>query len=259
MQVENCRHRVQRRRAFTLGFVATLFILEGRSAECQLRPLVQDMIQNLSAVNQIGEGVALEDYDLVREGALHLRDRARALKEKNLADLDLDPQRDAMFDAFLQAQEQSSEKILEAAKKADGRAAFAAVEELQGGPCLGCHRAFRESEDKLRPAVRFMTAFLTAWQEMNRGLTLNDFSLVARRVRELEAMGRVMSWEQTIKDAFKVRKEARQKEFRTYLNRVLREAYEIEQAAIAEDAAGIVEASRRMWNDGCIACHDAFR
>jgi cytochrome c556 len=217
------------------------------------------MLENLGAVNQIGEGVAVQDYERVKRAALDLKRRAEAMKEVDIATLGLDSHRDAQFDGYLAAQEEAARSILNGAEQKDGRAVLLGVQHLLGNACIACHQTFREPANRLRPSVLFMTSFLQAWKEMNRGLAINDFSLVSQHARELESMGRVLSWDQVIQSAFGLTEVEQFKAFRVYLNLVLRKAARIEQASIEEDAAKVIEASRQMWNEGCIACHEKFR
>ena len=49
--------------------VVCLVALVPQGAAAQLRPLVRDMLDNLSAVERIAEGVALEDWDRIEDAA----------------------------------------------------------------------------------------------------------------------------------------------------------------------------------------------
>jgi cytochrome c556 len=217
------------------------------------------MLENLGAVNAVAEGVALEDYDGVARAAEDLKTRAAAMKDLDISTVGLDGSRDVQFDAFLTAQQEAATAILSAAKQNDGRTTLLAVQHLLGTACLACHQSFREPANRLSPAVLFMTTFLNSWREINRGLSINDFTLVGENARELQAMGRVLAWDQVIQTAFSLDQEAEFKTFRSYLNGVLRQADRIEQAALEEDASKVLDAGRQMWTDGCIACHDRFR
>jgi cytochrome c556 len=217
------------------------------------------MLENLGAVNDIGQGVALEDYDQVKSAALDLKSRAEALKLIDVGKLGLDAARDPEFDRYLTAQVEAANSILAAASQEDGRAVFLGVQHLLGNACVGCHQSFREPANRLSPSVLFMTTFISAWKEMNRGLAINDFTIVGQHARELAAMGQVLSWDQVISTAFGLTEEQEFKTFRVYLNRVLREAARIEQASAQGDASAVIQASGQMWQDGCIGCHEKFR
>ena len=49
-------------------------------AQAQLRPLVRDMLDNLSDVDRIAEGLALEDWDQVEDAARGLRSRSISMR-----------------------------------------------------------------------------------------------------------------------------------------------------------------------------------
>jgi len=239
--------------------IALAVLVPSRSAFPQLRPLAREMLENLGAVDQIGEGVAVDDYAQVRGAALDLKARAGGLKGFDIATLGIDPSRDPQFDAFLAAQEQAADAIAVAAKNRDGRGAVLGLQQLFQNSCIPCHVDFRERGNLLRPSVLFMTTYLSAWREMNRGLSLNDFSLVSRRAREIEAMGRVLAWDQVIQSTFGLEDAAERKAFRGYLGRLNAQASRIERAAVAEDVIKVTEGIRKMWEEGCISCHERFR
>jgi cytochrome c556 len=239
--------------------IAAAVLVPSRSAFPELRPLVREMLENLGSVDRIGEGVAVNDYDKVRRAALDLKARAGGLKGFDLATLGIDPSRDPQFDAFLAAQEQAADAIVVAAKNRDGRGAVLGVQQLFQNACIPCHVDFRERSNLLRPSVLFMTTYLSAWRAMNRGLSMNDLALVGRRAREIEAMGRVLAWDQVIESTFGLVDAAERKAFRAYLGRLNAQASRIEQAAVAEDVPKITEAVRKMWEEGCISCHERFR
>jgi hypothetical protein len=244
-----------------LGFalaLAFVFILP-RTALPELRPLVRDMLENLSAINRIGEGVALEEYDLVRASARELVARARQMRARDLAALDLDPMRDPEWDAYLYGQEQAAAGILAAAEEEDARKVLQGVDQLVGNSCLPCHTSFRDPAQKLRASVLFMTSFLSAWRDMNRGLAINDFNLVGHRAREMQALTRVFSAPDVLESAFGVGGSKQQRIFRGFLTKVNERSSEIAIAAGEESPAKILQSSGEMWRDGCIACHERFR
>jgi cytochrome c556 len=247
------------RRTTWLIAVAAALLLQPATALSELRPLVREMIENLGAVNQIGEGLALEEYDQVQRAALDLRNRARRLKQLDLKTLGLDLPRDPQWDAFLSAQEKGANAILEAAKAEDDESTLLALRQLVQKACLSCHTDFRERNRLLRPGSLFMTTFLSAWKEINRGLALNDLALVARSARELQAMARVLSWDQVIESTFGLADPAERRVFRQLLMRMSAQAARIEQAAVEEDVATVLQADYNMWRESCLACHAQFR
>lgn len=256
--------RLQRARgAFRARAVALAVLLAALGhagpSHAQLRPLVREMLTNLALVNQVGEGVALEDYDRVTSAAAQLAERARALQSFEITQLGIDVQRDAQFDAYLAAQQQAADIIAAAAKRKDGHAVILGLQQLFGNGCLACHSDFRERENLLRPSVLFMTTLLNAWQDINRGLAVKDYALIARRAREMEAVGRVFSWDQVIEATFGIAEAKPRQEFRTFLHRLTAQAARIETAAVEEKTQEVVEASGRLWEDGCLPCHARFR
>jgi cytochrome c556 len=225
----------------------------------ELRPLVRQMLENLGAVNQIGEGIALEDYDQVARAALDLKERADAMKRVDLTVLGLDPDRDSQFDAYLTAQGRAADAILQAAKAEDSQSTLLGLQKLLEGACLACHADFREGNRLLSPSVLFMTTFTSAWKEINRGLLIDDLVLVGKSARELQSMARVLSWDQVIESAFDLTDAAERQEFQKLLARVAAQAARMEQASIEGDVDKVLLADRLMWNEGCVACHDRFR
>jgi cytochrome c556 len=217
------------------------------------------MLENLASLNQIGEAVALEDFERVKQVASGLRASASVLQKIDMASLGVDPGRDAAFDAYLEAQKQAAKAIAAAANGQDGAAVFLAVQQLTTDACLACHKNFRERENLMRTSVLFMTTFLHAWQDINRGVMLDDLELVARRAYEIQSVGRVLGWDQVIEATFGVSDATEQGEFREFLRRMTAQAGRIEKAAAENRVRDIAEASRRMWTEGCLSCHEQFR
>ena len=247
------------RRLFAAALVAAIAAAIPGVPRAELRPLTRAMLENLGSVNEIGEAIALEDYEQVEHAANELAARARALKGTDLSKLGIDPQRDPEFDAFLTVQEKTAQAIGRAAGEEDGAGAFLGLQSLLSGACLSCHRQFREPLQMMRPSVSLMTSMLQSWREINRGLSINDFDLVARRAREIESVGRVFTWDQIISTTFGVEDPEERKQFRKLLRNVLSRAAQIGVAADSEDAGGVVEATQRMWIEGCVSCHAEFR
>lgn len=225
----------------------------------ELRPLVPEMLENLGDVNRIGEGVALEAFEQVAASAGALRKRAEAMRTLDLATLGMDPERDALWDGFLLAQEAAAGVVIEAAEKEDAKAVMAASSQLVGNACLGCHASFRDPASMLRPSVLFMTSFLAAWRDMNRGLAMKDFNLIDLRARDVSALADVIAADQILESAFGLGGSKQRRVFRGFLRGVSENAAAISQAAGTEDLPGALEASSRMWADGCIGCHEKFR
>jgi len=225
----------------------------------ELRPLIRDMLENLGEIDDIGSALALDDFRRVRDAAQSLQSRARAMKVHGQAPPGFDKLQAPAWDAFLTAQESTALAVLTAAKEEDGDAVMRGVEAMFQNSCLPCHAAFREPQQRLSGSVLFMSSFMAAWRDMNRGLALRDFSLIGRRARELEAMAKTLSWDQVIQTAFAIESAEDRKLFRQLVHQVTVIASRIEDAAISEDAGKVVEASRQLWTNGCIACHQRFR
>lgn len=253
------RSRPLRSSAIALAFTALLLLFVPRPAETELRPLVRDMLENLGAVELISEGVAFADFDTVARGARDLRERAVRLKGLDISTIGLDPARDEAFDAYLAAQERAAESILGAAGEEDGERVISGVQDLFRTACLPCHHDFRERAALLRPAVLFMTTFLTAWREINRGLAMNDYNLVSRRAREISAMSRVLTWDQVVRNSFDLERPEDRQEFRRFVARLTANAERVERAASGEDPSRVLDAAEAMWAEGCLACHSRFR
>lgn len=251
--------RVGWRRALLASVFVGLVLTLPRVASSQLRPLVPDMLDNLSAVDRIGEAVALEDYDQIIVAARGLVMRAYRMQLLDLSALDLDPRLDPLWDAFLEAQRQAAEVIENAAREGDGRAVFEASQQLVGNSCLACHASFREPGNMLRPSVLFMTGFLASWRDINRGLVLRDFALVRSRAQEIEALTATIDSDEILEDVFDLGGSKQRRLFRGFLSSVSDNAKRIEIASGEEDVATVLDASKTMWTEGCISCHEKFR
>ena len=250
--------RRRRNRCRILVLAAALTLIPG-TALPELRPLVPEMLDNLRDVNRIGESIALDDFEQVTASAQALRQRAIGMRELNLATVELDPEQDALWDAFLLAQEASADVVLAAAEQKDSRAVMAASQRLVGNACLGCHASFRDPGNMLRPSVLFMTSLLSSWREMNRGLAMRDFNLIDLRARDVSALTEVIAGDEILETAFRLGGSKQRRIFRGFLRRVSENAALISQAADAEDLPAVLEASNTMWKDGCISCHEKFR
>jgi cytochrome c556 len=248
-------------RAAALGALAVLALLTTapRTAPGQLRPLVRDMLDNLTAVNLIGQAVALDDWDRVEDSARELRTRAARMRMLDLAAIDIDPAQDPVWDAFLLAQEEASREISVAVRHEDARGVMLGTEKLVGNACLGCHATFRDPQNRLQASVLFMTSFLSVWRDMNRGMAIRDFNLIGMRARELEALTKVIASDQILEEAFRLGGTRQRRLFRGFLSAVTESATSIDAASKQEDLAKVLAASRNMFTEGCIACHQKFR
>ena len=246
------------RTLLVLVTVAALTITP-RVALPELRPIIRDMFENLGEIDDIGAALSVDDFERVGAAARSLQSRASAMKVHGEAPPGFDKQQAPAWDAFLTAQETAALAVLTAANEEDGDAIMRAVEAMFQDSCLACHAAFREPQQRLSGSVLFMSSFLAAWRDINRGLSLRDFALIGRRARELEAMAKTLSWDQVIQSAFAIESEADRRLFRRFVHQVAVTSSRIDAAAQSEDAGKVVEATRQLWTNGCIGCHQVFR
>jgi len=240
-----------------LGLVGALG--SSQDARARLRPLVRAMLENLASVDEIGQSLALEDYKRAERAALSLRNRANNLKKLDFELFGFDAARKESFDGFLTAQAEAAVAIAAAARLEDARGTLAGIQRLFETACLACHKEFREPAKRLHPAVLIMTGFLSAWREINRGLSVNDFSLIERHAREIENAGWALDRAPAIETTFDIDDAQERKLFRSYLRQVNLQAGQIAQAAVEGDGARVARAVREMWQGGCISCHEQFR
>jgi cytochrome c556 len=239
--------------------VAILLFLVPVGAQAQLRPLVGDMLENLSALDRIAEGLALEDWDQIEDASRGLRARAIQMRLLDLETLRMDRSQDTVWDAFLIAQEQAAREISLAVRNQDAAGVIAGQRNLVGNACLGCHAGFRDPQSRLRDSVLFMTSFLSSWRDMSRGLMIRDFELIRRRASELNALIEIMGSDETLEDEFGLGGPRQRRQFRGFLSAVSTQADAMSSAAQTQDVAKILDASNAMLKDGCVACHDKFR
>ncbi|MBW2395816.1 MAG: hypothetical protein JRG95_16280 [Deltaproteobacteria bacterium] len=217
------------------------------------------MLRNLAAVERMGEGIAVDEFGGVQDAAKDLEKWAAALKEEDVVQFGLDPAMDAKWDALLSAQQESARSIRKAAEDEDARGVLLGIQLLHQNACLACHTTFREPFGRKAPSTMFMTSFLSSWREMQRGLALADYSLIARQAREMQSLARVMSWDAVIESTFDIPEPQERKAFRKIVNGLAVSASRIERAATEEDAGAVLDSIRKSWEDGCIACHEQFR
>jgi len=237
----------------------TILFLAPTAAFAQLRPLVGDMLRNLNALDQITEGLALEDWDQVEDASRDLRTRAIRMRLLDLETLHMDRSQDPVWDAFLLAQEQAAREVSLAVRNQDADGALAATQNLSRNACLGCHAVFRDPQNRLRDSVVYMTTFLSSWRDMNRGVMIRDFDLISRRASELVALTKVIGTDETLEDAFGLGGPRQRRNFRGFLAAVATNASSMKSAAETENVSKILTGSSAMLKDGCLACHAKFR
>jgi len=254
--------RSPRRRALDavlLLFVAAIVVFTPVDASAQLRPLVGDMLENLNALDRIAEGLALENWDRIEDASRGLRARAIRMRLLDLESLRMDRSQDAVWDAFLMAQEQAAREISLAVRNQDPSAVLAAQKSLVGNACLGCHASFRDPQSRLRDSVLYMTTFLSSWQDMMRGMMIRDFELLRTRASELAALTEVVGTDEALEEAFGLGGPSQRRKFRVFLSAVTDNANIMKSAAEEENLATILAASNTMLEEGCVACHKKFR
>lgn len=229
------------------------------SALADLRPISRAMLANLQATNTIGESLAIEDYASIEAAAQDLRNRARELRTWDASQLGFKPDTRAEIDGYLKLQEETSGKIMRSARQKDAPAVVAGLGELLEKSCLACHSDFRDRQGILKTSTLFMTSFVSAWREINRGLLLNDFALVESGARALAVMGQVMSWDPVIQASFNLPKGAQRKRFREHLVKMIGAAGRIEFGASRGELGTVQKALTEMWSMGCLSCHKEFR
>lgn len=240
--------------------VALLIVLAAPlPARGDVRPLSRLMLTNLQATNSIGEGVATEDYAAVETAARDLESSARELRTWDAGRLGFRPANRAAFDRYLKQQEEIAGWLMAAARRKDSPAIVAGLDRVLGESCLSCHREFRDRQGILKGSTIFMTSFVNTWKEINRGLLLNDFTLVARGARTLETTGQVMSWDPVLQASFNLSQEAQRNKFRAHLNEMIGAAGRVEDAATRGESDAVRKALVEMWRSGCLSCHQEFR
>jgi len=254
-----CRRSGILSRTLLVVLTVAVVTIAPRVALPELRPIILDMLENLGEIDDIGVALSVDDFGRVAEAARSLQSRASTMKVHGEAPPGFDKPQAPAWDEFLTAQETAALAVLAAANEEDGDAVMRAVETMFRDSCIACHAAFREPQQRLSGSVLFMSSFLAAWRDINRGLSLRDFALISRRARELEAMAKTLSWDQVIQSAFGIDGTADLRVFRRLVHQVAVTSSRIEAAAQAEDAAKVLEATRQLWTNGCIACHDRFR
>jgi HPt (histidine-containing phosphotransfer) domain-containing protein len=221
--------------------------------------MVGIMHENLAAINEIEEALVRDDYGRVETEAAHLKSNAGLLKDVDLASLGLDPKKDASFDKHLAAQAESADAIADGAQRRDAAAVLLGVQRLFDDSCVVCHADFREADQGRTPPVLFMRSLLSSVQSINRGIAMDDYSLVAREAREIGAIAHILTWSQVIEAMFLVKDPAEKTEFRGYFEALSTGAIQVERAATERNAAMISAATQRMLREGCVTCHTKFR
>ncbi len=246
-------------KAFPVMMFPVILIAIPLVVSADLRPLSRAMLANLQATNAIGESLAVEDFTGVANAARELTNRAREIQTWDVSKLGFRPSDKAEFDAYLKLQEDIAEKIGRAASDENGTLVVAGLGDLLNKSCLSCHKAFRDRQGMLKSSTLFMTSFVSAWREINRGLLLNDYSVAARGARSMASVGQIMSWDPIIRSTFNISDTAARNKFRGHAANLVGAADKIEEGATRGESDIIEKGLAQMWNAGCLACHAEFR
>ncbi len=231
---------------------------EGSQTTGGLR-LIGLMHENLALINRIDEAIVRDDLGPIQRDAAHLKANAEELKLLDLSQMELGNKRGARFDEYLSAQANVADAIAAAAAGGNASDVVQEVARLFQDACIRCHADFREARALHKPRVLFMRRLLSSVQNMNRGVAMTDFALVAREARNLETLADIFTWNQVVESMFEIEDPAARIDFRKHLQRLSTEAIRIESATTTRDESKVNQAVSRMLQDGCLACHRQFR
>ena len=232
------------------------------SAESELsdrKPLLREMIVNLSSINEIGAAVALEDFARVDRSAQILESAAQKLLTFDISKFGIEAKYAGAFSSFLRTQEELAKAIRVSATAQNEQEVMLGLQRMMNDACVSCHRVFREPYSLLRPSVAVMTSFLSAWQSINRGVFINDYALIEENAALIQSTAQIFNNNTMIEPVFGVQDPDKRRVFRQFLHKIQTHARQIEEAATQENSAAITSAAHQMWIEGCIACHQVFR
>ncbi len=232
------------------------------SAESELsdrKPLLREMIVNLSSINEIGAAVALDDFARVDRSAQILESAAQKLRTFDISEFGIEAKHADAFSSFLRTQEELAKAIRVSATAQNEQEVMLGLQRMMNDACVSCHRVFREPYSLLRPSVAVMTSFLSAWQSINRGVLINDYALIEENAALIQSTAQIFNNNTMIEPVFGVQEPDERRVFRQFLHKIQTHARQIEEAATQENSAAITSAGHQMWIEGCIACHQVFR
>jgi len=250
------------RRRRRMAAVAVIGIALGGEAIADTDPdfeLVAVMHQNLAAINEIEEAVVRDDFPRIKKGARTLQTNAHSIKGIQLDLLRLKPEKTKAFDGYLATQGQAASAIDDAADLGDVNAVLQGVKRMLDDACVACHAEFRETDESRTPRVLFMRSLLTSVQNVNRGIAMDDYALIAREAREIAALAHILTWSQVIESMFMVTEPKARAEFRGYFETLSSQAIRVEQAATQRNPKIVSAATLNMLAEGCVRCHANFR
>ena len=217
------------------------------------------MYDNLEAVNRIIEAVSREEFDRVVEEAGVLKSVAASVREIGHEELGLEASELERFRGFLDVQVDSARQVLLAGQQEEAGQVLAAVERMTNDACLACHEAFRREEPGRTAQALLMRSLLDSVQSVQRGLMLEDLSLVGREAREIAAVARLFAWPQVIGKMFEVEDPAEQQAYRRFFEVLSAQAAAVERGSLDRDPAAVTQHLRAMLEEGCVGCHTRHR
>ncbi|MDH3285242.1 MAG: hypothetical protein OEQ13_10910 [Acidobacteriota bacterium] len=217
------------------------------------------MYENLESINRIVEAVSREEFERVIEEAEHLRVGAAEVRKLRHADLGIEADDLVEFRDFLDVQSREAANIDRAGQQADGGAILSALERMTNDACLACHDAFRREEPGRTAPALLMRSLLGSVQSMQRGLMIEDLSLVGREAREIAAVARLFAWPQVVGKMFEVEDPAEREAYRSFFDQLSAHASAVERASLDRDTHLVTESLSRMLEESCVACHTRHR
>jgi cytochrome c556 len=228
------------------------------SAYAGLRPLVGWMLEHLASVNLIGRGFALNNMGQVTRGAEDIIQRAEAMRKVESAEIGIPSDQRPTFNAFIDELITHATSLKKQAREKNAEEAAVEFRKVVESGCLPCHRVFRDQKGKLPRVVHLMTTLVNSLEEIDRGIILKDYRLIAIRAREVQHVARAMEMDPIIEVAFKIKDPDRDR-FKEYASKLDKAALAVEQAAEEENEEGVLSGVSTMLTESCLPCHRTIR
>jgi cytochrome c556 len=216
------------------------------------------MLEHLASVNLIGRGFALNNLDQVARGTDEIIERAEEMKKRESDALGIPAGQREGFNAYVDELLVRAHALRTQAKKGDPENAALEYRKLIERGCLPCHQVFRDQKGKLPRVVQLMTTLVNSLEEIDRGIILKDYRLIAIRAREVQHVARAMEMDPIIEVAFKI-KESDRDRFKKYANKLDKAAVAVEQSAEEENEEGVLSGVSTMLTESCLPCHRNIR
>ena len=217
------------------------------------------MYENLDSINRIVEAVAREEFPRAVEEAKRLKTGAAAVRAIQHEELGIEAGDLAKFRGYLDVLTREAAQIDRAGRQADAVAVLGALERMTNDACLACHEAFRKEEPGRTAPTLLMRSLLDSVQSVQRGLMIEDLSLVGREAREIAAVARLFAWPQVVGKMFELEDPAEREAYRSFFDQLAVHAAAVERASLDRDTRLITESLGRMLEEGCITCHTRHR